>query len=56
MCVEHNRIKPLIYLIESKYNYDISQTNITGDTILHQACAKGHIQMVSYLLTLGANM
>ena len=56
MCVEHNRMKPLIYLIQSKHNYDISQTNISGDTILHHACSRGHIQMVSYLLTLGANI
>lgn len=55
MCVEHNRIKALIYLIESKHNYNINLPNSSGDTILHQACSKGYTQIVSYLLTLGAD-
>lgn len=56
MCVEHNRVKPLIYLIESKHEYQINQTNICGDTVLHLASRKGYTQLVSYLLTIGADI
>lgn len=56
MCIEHNRIKALIYLIESAHNYNINDVNMNGDTILHYACSKGYTQMVSYMLTVGADM
>lgn len=56
MCVEHNRIKPLIYLLEGKYKYNVNETNHQGSTILHQAAMRGHLQIVSYLLTLGADI
>ncbi len=56
MCVEHNRIKALIYLLQSRHNYNINEKNINGETILHYACSKGHTQLISYLLTVGADM
>jgi ankyrin repeat protein len=56
MCAEHNRIKSLIYLMESKHQFQVNQTNIVGDTVLHVASRKGYTQMVSYLLTIGGDI
>lgn len=56
MSVEHNRIKTLIYLLESENKYNLNLTNYNGDTILHQACTKGYSQIVSYLITVGSDL
>lgn len=56
MSVEHNRIKALIYLLESNNKYNLNLTNCNGDTILHQACSKGYSQIVSYLITVGSDL
>ena len=56
MCVDHNRIKPLVYFLESKNNYNINEENYRQETILHLAAYKGYVDIVSYLLTVGADM
>jgi ankyrin repeat protein len=56
MCLEQNKIKAIINFVESTHQYDINHQNINGDTILHIACSKGHTQLVSYLLTIGAEI
>jgi ankyrin repeat protein len=59
MCIERSKTKAMISLLESansKNKYNINEQNCNGDTVLHAACARGSILMVSYLLTRGAKM
>lgn len=56
MAVEYNKIKVLIYLLRSGNHYNISERNNAGNTILHHACSKGYLQIVAYLLSIGADM
>lgn len=56
MCVDHNRIKPLVYFMESNNNYNINEGNYRQETILHLAALKGYVDIVAFLLSLGANL
>ena len=56
MAAELNRIKTLIYLMQSSHNFDVNTRNCHQETILHIAAKKGYIEMISYLLTQGADI
>lgn len=56
MCVDHDRIQPLVYFLESANNYNINETNYRRETILHLAAHKGYADIVSYLVTVGADI
>ena len=56
MCVEHNRLKALVYLMSSETVYDVNEENFRKETILHLAAYKGYRDIVAYLLTIKADM
>lgn len=56
MAAEYNQIKTLIYLLESSHNLEVNSRNCRQETVLHVAAMKGFIEMISYLLTKGADI
>lgn len=50
MCAQNNQLAPMLYLTTK--DIDFNDTTKEAETCLHQACAKGYVDLVGFLVAL----